>query len=192
MPILKVLMWRFKLVELLFISAVSVCISSCKTEFISPTFKPATAAAISKLPENQKIKGKEIMDWYTANLQSTRLEPHWDKPMQTVFNNHQVIMVPVGQDAALFFSKIKGMLNVDAYKWQDKDPGSKYFTGNIVDYSFQTNKISGLVYYRSTLIRKGTMQLPPISVVQLIDTLMLTDLRSWIQSHQKTKERALY
>jgi hypothetical protein len=187
MAILKVWMWRFKLVKLLSILTVLVSISACKTEFISPTFRPASAAAISKLPENQKIKGKEIMDWYTANLQSTGLEPHWDKPMQTVFNNHQVIMVPVGPDAALFFAKINGTLNVDAYRWQDKAPGSRYFTGSIIDYSFKTNKINGLVYYHSSLTRKGAMRLPPTSLVQFIDKLMLSDIWSEIESFKKPK-----
>ena len=62
------------------IISLALSVNSCKTEFISPTFKPASAAAISKLPEREKIKGKEIMDWYAANLQSTALEPRWDKP----------------------------------------------------------------------------------------------------------------
>jgi len=127
------------------VTALAVSLNSCKTEFISPTFKPASAAAISKLPESEKIRGKEIMDWYAANLQSTALEPHWDTPKQTVFNKHHVMMVFVSPEAALFFTKKNGVLYVDAYRWQDKNPGAKFLTGNIIDYSFQTNKINGLV-----------------------------------------------
>jgi len=72
---------KILLVRVIVILILTAIISSCKTdEFISPTYKPANAATISKLPESEKIKGKEIMDWYTANLQTTDLEPHWDKP----------------------------------------------------------------------------------------------------------------
>jgi hypothetical protein len=164
-----------------------VTVNSCKDEFISPTFKPASAATISKLPASEKIQGKEIMDWYTANLQKTDLEPHWDRPVQTVFNKHHVIMVFVSPDAALFFTKINGVLNVDAYRWQDKNPGSRLFTGNVIDYSFQSKKLNALVYYNSALIRSGAMQLPPISVVGFIDKLMLSDIWSWIASLKKPK-----
>jgi hypothetical protein len=120
-------------------------------------------------------------------LQTANLELHWDKPIQTVFNKHHVIMVFVSPDAALFFTKINGILNVDAYRWQDKSPGASLFTGNVIDYSFQTNKLNGLVYYNSTLIRKGAMQLPPTPLVEFIDKLMLSDIWSWIQSYKKRK-----
>jgi len=164
-----------------------VTVNSCKTEFISPTFKPASAATISKLPGSEKIQGKEIMDWYTANLQNTDLEPHWDRPVQTVFNKHHVIMIFVSPEAALFFTKINGVLNVDAYRWQDKNPGSRFFTGNVIDYSFQSNKINALVYDNSTLIRKGAMQLPPTPLDEFINKLMLSDIWSWITSYKKPK-----
>jgi len=85
------------------------------------------------------------------------------------------------------FTKVNGVLNVDAYRWQDKDLNARLFTGNIIDYSFQTNKINALVYDNSTLIRQGVMPLPPIPLVEFIDKLMLSDIWSWIASNKKTK-----
>lgn len=167
------------------VTALAVSLNSCKTEFISPTFKPASDAAISKLPQSEKLKGKEIMDWYTANLQSTGLQPGWDKPKQTIFNKHHVMVVFVSPEAALFFTKKNGVLYVDAYRWQDKSPGAKFFTGNIIDYSFHTHKINGLVYNNSVLVRSGAMQLPPIPLVEFIDKLMVSDIWSWIESYKK-------
>jgi len=102
-----------------------------------------------------------------------------------VFNKHHVMMVFVSPEAALFFTKINGTLNVDAYRWQDKSQGSKWFTGNIIDYSFQTNKINGLVYSNSMLIRRGAMQLPPVSRVEFINKLMLSDIWTWIEQYKK-------
>ncbi|MDP9048455.1 MAG: hypothetical protein M3N14_09980 [Bacteroidota bacterium] len=172
----------------LIIITLAVTVNSCITQqFISPTFKPESAATIAKLPESEKVQGKEIMDWYTANLQFAALEPHWDKPMQTVFNKHHVMMVFVSADAALFFTKINGVLKVDAYRWQDKNPGARLFTGNIIDYSFQTNKLSALVYYNSELVQNGTKQLPPIPVVEFINKIMLSDIWSWIKSYKNER-----
>jgi len=162
-----------------------VSFNSCKTEFISPTFKPAPAASIAKLPESERIKGKEIMDWYAANLQNIGLEPHWDKPKQTVFHKHHVILVFVGPDAGLFFTKINGVLKVDAYRWRERSQGERWFTGDVIDYCFQTNKLSALVYHNSMLVRSGTMQIPPIYRLGFIDKIMLSDVWSWIESYKK-------
>ena len=100
------------------------------------------------------------MDWFSANLQSTGLQPQWNNAVQTVYNGNVVVEVPTSRDAALFFTKVDGVLHVDAYKWLDKSPGDKTFTGNIIDYSFNSNVVAAYVYNKGIVLKQYSTTVP--------------------------------
>lgn len=112
----------------------------------------------SWLSSKQKVTPQEITPWLKQNLpDGYKLDLHLEKAQQNVINNHHVIRIPIGNDAALFFTKANDSLKVYAYKWLDQKPGEKLFTGKIFTYSFQDQFITAQVYSNGYLIKEGSL-----------------------------------
>lgn len=95
-----------------------------------------TQALVDRLDSKERIQTSEINIWLKNNLDSVMLKDvHLSVTEQNVIGGHHLIRVSIGLDAALYFVKSGGELNVWAYKWLDKQPGDKTFTGNVVSYS---------------------------------------------------------
>ena|GEM_PF-652233 len=73
---------------------------------------------------------------------------------QNVINYQHVVRIPIGVNAALFFTKDNGKLQAYAYKWLDKKPGEKLFTGYITEYSFQTGTAAEFSYQDSKITKR--------------------------------------
>jgi hypothetical protein len=99
----------------------------------------ATLIAISHLPASEQITLPEMKAWF-EKVNASGLQPQWSKGVEMFYHGRQVVEIPTSADAALFFTKSKGLLNVEAYKWLDKAPGARLFSGNVLYYSFATNK----------------------------------------------------
>ncbi len=68
------------------------------------------------------------------------------KAQQAVIKGQHVVRIPIGTNAALYFTKTNTLLKVYAYKWLNQKPTEKPFTGMIDVYSFQTSALNRLVY----------------------------------------------
>jgi hypothetical protein len=161
-------MRRFKPVYYLIALIIAATISSCSTEETAlPMRYSFHLKAISQLPASQKVQTQEMMDWYSANMQSYDIKPQWDKTIQTIRNNNHVVELMIADDGALFFTKANGELNVYACRWQDQDPKNHEFIGNIAYYSFKKNNLTGSVYNKYGLVKTGivTIPMPPKKVV---------------------------
>jgi hypothetical protein len=148
--------------------------NSCKKDekVISPASNPSMSSSnpsplslIANLPASQQIKPQELLDWLAANQALKDVQPQWGKATQTFYNGKQVVEVPVTSISALFFTKENGVLNTDIYKWYDKKPGDKAFSGNITVISLQDFKLSAYAYINGQLQNSGYISLlsPPQS-----------------------------
>jgi hypothetical protein len=123
----------------------------------------ATLIAISQLPASEQITVQEMKTWFEkTNIPG--LQPQWDKGVEAFYHGRQLVEIPTSADAALFFTKSKGVLNVEAYKWLDKAPGARLFSGNVFYYSFASNKLKARVYTEGKLTRGGVFDGPPSAV----------------------------
>ncbi|MDP9048453.1 MAG: hypothetical protein M3N14_09970 [Bacteroidota bacterium] len=59
----------------------------------------------------------------------------------------------------MFFTKVNGVLNVEIYKWYDKKPGDKVFSGNITVISLQDITLSAYAYVNGQLQNSGFISL---------------------------------
>jgi hypothetical protein len=141
-------MKKFRLFLCLFTAFLITGINSCKKD-----------AKIPNSTSQDVINPQEIVAWLAALPQASELQPQWDNASQTVLNSHNVVQLPIGKDASLFFTKTNGKLNAFAYKWLNKDPGSHLFTGNVVVFSFKDNSIKCLVYNEGTLVKSNIQNL---------------------------------
>jgi hypothetical protein len=93
---------------------VIIGINSCKKDEKFPLDGNFTSAltSVSQLSENQKVHPQEMLAWVSATFQGTQLQPYWNKAIQSVVNGNHVVEVPTSADAALFFTKVNGALNV--------------------------------------------------------------------------------
>lgn len=114
--------------------------------------------AVSQLPADQLIQPKEIINW-VSNYAGSSLNPAWDKAMQSVVNGHHTIELPTSADAALFFTKVNGVLDVYAYKWLDAKPGAKKYTGAVLYYSFQEGAAYVLGFVKGKVTSKTAFNL---------------------------------
>lgn len=123
-------------------------INSCKKDNLRQGTGAVTFAS-------SQISAREITAWFSALPQASELQPQWSNVTKSTTNGQDVVQLPIGTDAALFFTKNNGVLNVSAYKWLDKQPGAAVFTGNIVVYSFNTNSLSARVYNKGVLTKSA-------------------------------------
>lgn len=114
----------------------------------------------SQLPEKEKIHSKEILDWVKNLPDLLPTDPFWDKAEQKVIVGRHVVRVPISDDASLYFTKQNDSLKVFVYKWIDKDPGKRLFTGNIISYNFQDERLRLLRYNKSKLFLYSTFDEP--------------------------------
>ena len=98
--------------------------------------------------------------------------------METVHNGNHVIEVLTSKDAALFFTKVNGNLDVYAYKWLNKASGGKAFTGDVIYYFFKSGKITASVYNKGKLVKTDFMSIPAEHTMALMNNLMTRD--DWI------------
>ena len=156
-------MKKIKLFFCLAVFMLVLGINSCKKDETRSSTSNSFIAltSISQLSASQKVQSQEMFTWFNANLQASGLQPFWDKAVQTIHNGSHVIEVPTSSDAALFFTKVNGNLNVYAYKWLDKAPGAQTFTGNVIYYSFQDNTINASVYTKSKMIKTSSFNAAP-------------------------------
>ena len=100
-----------------------------------------------------------MFDWFAANPTFKDIRPQWNNATQTLYNGKQVVEVPVTSISALFFTKVNGVLNVDVYKWNDKKPGDKVFSGNVTVISLQDFTLSAYRYVNGQLQNSGFISL---------------------------------
>ncbi|MFI5159227.1 MAG: hypothetical protein ACHQF4_10205, partial [Sphingobacteriales bacterium] len=104
----------------------------------------------------QKVQPEEVASWITNNLSpENQAQVQLGNAKQNVINYQHVVRVPIGVNAALFFTKDNGKLQVYAYKWLDKKPGEKLFTGYITEYSFQTGTAAEFSYQDSKITKRS-------------------------------------
>lgn len=70
---------------------------------------------------------------------------------QATFNGVQVVRIPVGYNAALYFTKENDSLKVYAYKWIYQNLDAEKYTGYIDSYNFQTQNLTRLTYANGIL-----------------------------------------
>ena len=156
-----------------------MAVSSCKTDtLILPINASSRLTTISQLPADRKIRPQEMFKWYSANLESSEIQPKWNLSMETVHNGNHVIEVLTSKDAALFFTKVNGNLDVYAYKWLNKASGGKAFTGDVIYYFFKSGKITASVYNKGKLVKTDFMSIPAEHTMALMNNLMTRD--DWI------------
>jgi hypothetical protein len=163
----------------------TACISSCHVDsLILPMHKSTRLGAIAKLPANQQIQKKEMKDWFAANLQTTVIEPQWENAIQTFHDGNHVIEVPTGTHSALFFTKVKGVLKVDAYRWKDLNVGVLPFSGDIIYYSFSKAVAIGVVANQGTVTRSKSFDIPKDEpLIPLFDTLITGNIWPRMKLH---------
>jgi hypothetical protein len=136
-------------------------INSCKKD-LAPVPNPyaSTLAKINALPDAQKVHPAEILSWIDRVLPADYSEQiKLTQSDQNVINNEHVVRIPIGKDAALFFTKTDGQLQVFAYKWLNKNPKGKLFTGYITAYSFQENNAKQFTYIDSKVIEQSYLEI---------------------------------
>jgi len=117
---------------------------------------PALDAGKINLPGGQKIQPEEVASWIQNNLSpENQAQVQLGSAKQNVINYQHVVRVPIGVNAALFFTKDNGKLQAYAYKWLDKKPGEKLFTGYIAEYSFQTGTAAQFSYQDSKITKRS-------------------------------------
>ncbi|MES2426374.1 MAG: hypothetical protein V4560_05345 [Bacteroidota bacterium] len=109
----------------------------------------------------QLVQQAELKNWIKTTLPA-EFSPDLDltNAQQNVAYGHHVVRIPIGKDADLFFAKDQDSLKVFLYKWQDKAPGAKDFSGNLVVYSFQDNLLRTMVYDKGKLTSYRTFNEP--------------------------------
>src|SRR5665213_952470 len=81
---------------------------------------PALDTGKINLADDQKVQPREVTSWITNNLTAeNQAQVQLGAARQNVINYQHVVRVPVGINAALFFTKMGGNLQVYAYKWLD-------------------------------------------------------------------------
>jgi len=163
-------------------------IGSCKMDtFFLPIHRSSRLNVIAKLADDKKVSQQEMTNWYIVNIQSSIIKPQWNKALQTIYNGNHTVEVPIGDDGALFFIKEKNMLSVFAGRWQDNGTWIDQFTGNIVYYSFRTNKMTASVYGDSGLVRTGNFDIPELHRQEVIGPFFLVFMSPSFWSLVKVK-----
>src|ERR1700744_416488 len=100
-----------KALFLLFFSAVIV-VNSCIKDQVLRSIPPG----INGLNDAQKVHPDEILAWMNATLPSEdRAQIQLNNAEQNFIANQHVVRIPIGKNAALFFTKADGKLQVFAY-----------------------------------------------------------------------------
>jgi len=121
---------------------------------------PALDTGKINLADDQKVQPREVTSWISNNLSAgNQAQVQLSSARQNVINYQHVVRISVGVNAALFFTKSLGILQVYAYKWLDLKPGEKLFTGYITEYSFQTNTAAQFVYQDSKVTTRSGLML---------------------------------
>ncbi|HWZ16600.1 MAG TPA: hypothetical protein VNW95_15280 [Mucilaginibacter sp.] len=141
-------------------------INSCKKDTIPQKMSAAST----------EVQPQEILAWYKAFPHSSELPLLWNEAVKAVVNGQPVIQIPIAKDAALFFTKTNGILNVSAYKWITPNPNASIFTGGVMIYNFNTNSLSTRVYKNGRLVKSAVFdpeKLPqPVPFTPLSPTLL--------------------
>jgi len=155
-----------------------IAIQSCSTPgMLLPIANSSHKRVIEKLPSAQKISRQEMQAWYSANVHLDVITPLWDKSLETIYKGCHVVQVPVGDNAALIFTKSNGVLSVEAYRWVKMNPWSQFDTGNIMVYSFQNNRIAGFIYRQGIITKSaGIDVLVDVPQDALFSYLILADI----------------
>ncbi|CAM3973049.1 hypothetical protein MUGA111182_19915 [Mucilaginibacter galii] len=130
--------------------------NSCRKDRVEGYATLSATTLLERLDEKARIKPEEISRWM-QNVPAAFLEQvHLDKTTQNVINGRHVMRVPIASDAALYFTREPqgGALKAWAYKWQDK-PGTTYYSGTIIAYSFQDGGTTGMIYENGKMVKYG-------------------------------------
>jgi hypothetical protein len=132
--------------------------NSCKIQDAPSNSNVVGFVDIAKLRPEMKVQQSEVLNWIAANIPDEHKSSLQLNQMQQRFiDNHHVIKIPISNDAALFFTKDSAKLKAFAYKWDDRDPGTKRYTGHIISYSFQDFSIRALKYYEGKKVSDATL-----------------------------------
>jgi len=133
---------------------------SCKKQQNTSTSSNNNGSVdISQLRPEMKVQMSEVFNWIYSNVPVAHQGSlQLNHIQQRFIDNHHVIKIPIQDDAALFFTKDSAKLKVYAYKWDDKNPGTKLYTGHIVSFSFQDFSVRAMKYYEGKKIKDGTLK----------------------------------
>ena len=138
----NVLTRRFKRPFILLIFLLLLGVNACRKQEVGT----AGFGRYNSYKSGALLQPEEIKNWLKTLPAEFYQDVYIDKAQQSVINRRHVVRIPIGKDAALFFTKDNDSLKVFLYKWQDKQPGAKKFTGNLVSYSFQDRLLRTLIY----------------------------------------------
>jgi hypothetical protein len=127
-------------------------IESCKKDNFSTSSPPITA----QTNELSKVSISDISSWMSNLPTQLPFTLEFNDAQQSVVNGRQIVRIPIvsnNNDAALYFVKVNGKLQVYGYKWHDVTPLGKKFTGAVYSFSFQDYGMRLLVYADGKLIK---------------------------------------
>lgn len=140
---------------------------SCRKDGLKSVAKDVPAGKytqLSQLPASLKIQPAEISNWLAANIPAEDMvDLQLKNAQQKLLDNHHVIKIPIKEGSALFFTKDAAGLKAFGYKWDDKTPGNKLFTGRILSYSFQDQTMRGFSYANGKRLKLGALNFKSVN-----------------------------
>lgn len=129
--------------------------SSCRKDHLNQTSDVPITAVNSNIGE--KISPKELSKWLQIVPVEYRPFLQLVNAKQKVINNHNIIVIPIAGDAAIFVTKEQGEIKGWIYKWINSKPKEKKFTGKLVTYSLQEKKAWLQVYENGALVQQNEL-----------------------------------
>lgn len=127
------------------------CINSCKNN--SDVINPTGKKNIISTENYGSVSGREVLNWFKNNPQYMPAPVLFSAASQAVINGQSIIRIPVATNAALYFTKVNGAIQVLAYKWTYTVAAAANYTGTIDVFNFQTTDFKRLVYNKGKITK---------------------------------------
>jgi hypothetical protein len=175
-----------KAIPLFLLTLSLLTIGSCKKDKIQqsadqskPTQIPGVITALQKLPESKVIHPNEIKAWVNTYLSAAeRQNLKLDSIKQSVIGGQQVVKLPIGKDAALYFTKTNDTIKAYAYKWEaEKVIKNQVYGGRVFTFSYQSGTAKVLNYSTPT-ISVQSVRIPTNTTQTVLSTNKVMSLRT--------------
>ncbi len=113
-------------------------------------------SAIEQLSQNDRITQQEISSYIHKLPAFAKASLILDKAQYNVIDKHQVIRIPIAEDAAFYLTKENGTLLGYLYKWEKDKLNDSPYTGNLFSYSIENNQAWQLSYKNGIIIKNGS------------------------------------
>jgi hypothetical protein len=175
---------RFTLLFILFLlTGVISCRDGLKQVIFPKSESPTSSTTdylLQRMDDKDKVHPAEILTWLKGNIPAENIPAlQLNKAQQNVVKGIHVVKIPVTLDGAMFFTKEKGVLQVYSYKWNDKDPGKKLFTGSILAYSYNSRVLKELKYDQSKVVAVGDFPVPALAAYSIDNKLKVNEASFW-------------